>query len=94
VPYFKTVEQNVATIVDRLVAMQSVGARALAVKPDAHRAYNDWMQCRFPLYSWGDPSCQSYYRTASGRAPFLFPGDFATYARLQDEGGLHEFDVR
>jgi len=93
VPYFKTVEQNIATIVDRLVAMRSAGARTIAVKPDAHRAYNQWMDSQFPLYSWGNESCQSYYRTASGRAPFLFPGDFETYAKLQHEGGLHEYDL-
>jgi cation diffusion facilitator CzcD-associated flavoprotein CzcO len=93
VPYFKTVEQNVRTIVARLVAMQAAGACAIAVKPVAHRVYNDWLATQFPLYSWGHASCQSYYRTASGRAPFLFPGDFETFARLQDEGGLHEYEL-
>lgn len=93
VPYFKTVEQNVKTIVRRLVEMQAASARSVSVKLEANRVYNAWMDARFPLYSWGNASCTSYYRTALGRAPFLFPGDFATYARLQDEGGLHEFEV-
>ena len=64
------------------------------MKPDVCRAYNEWMDERFTLYSWGNESCHSYYRTAEGRAPFLFPGDFAHYAKLQDETGLQDFEVR
>ncbi len=94
VPYFKTVEKNVATIVRRLIQMQAAGGRMISVNATAHRIYNDWMDTQFPLYSWGSEDCNSYYRTESGRAPFLFPGDFETYSRLQDEGGLHEYDLR
>jgi cation diffusion facilitator CzcD-associated flavoprotein CzcO len=93
VPYFITVEKNVESIVNRLVEMQAVAARAIVVKPQAHRAYNEWMDTQFPLYSWGSGSCSSYYTNDAGRAPFLFPGDFATYAKLHDEGGLHEYEV-
>jgi cation diffusion facilitator CzcD-associated flavoprotein CzcO len=93
VPYFITVEQNVATIVRLLKEKQKAGANAIAVKEEANREYNDWMLPRFPLYSWGHGSCNSYYRFDDGRAPFLFPGDFKTYKKLQDEGGLHEYEV-
>ncbi len=93
VSYFITVERNVESIVRLLLQKQTAGARAIAVKPDLHRAYNDWMLTRFPLFSWGDPSCTSYYRDAQGRAPFLFPGDFAMYQELHEEGGIHEYDI-
>ena len=93
VPYFVTVEQNAATIVRLLKEKQAAGAAAIAVKPAANREYNDWMLPRFPLYSWGHGSCNSYYRFDDGRAPFLFPGDFKTYKQMQDEGGLSEYDV-
>lgn len=92
VPYFITIETNIASIVRRLCEKQAAGARAIAVKPDVHRTYNDWMLGEFPKYSWGAESCNSYYRTADGRAPFLFPGDFKRYKQLHEESGLHEYD--
>lgn len=93
VPYFITVEQNVATIVRLLKDKQRVGARAVDVKEDVNRQYNDWMLEQFPLYSWGNESCNSYYRFDTGRAPFLFPGDFKTYQEMQAECSLNEFDL-
>jgi cyclohexanone monooxygenase len=93
VPYFVTIEQNVESIVRLLCEKQAAGVNAIAVNPEVHRAYNDWMQTQFPLYSWGNPSCNSYYQTESGHVPFLFPGNFVSYARLHAEGGLHEFDA-
>ena len=93
VPYFMTVEQNIATIVRILKEKQQAGAKSIAVKPEVSRAYNDWMLPRFGLFSWGEASCNSYYRFDDGRAPFLFPGDFKTYRKLQSEMGLDEFEV-
>ena len=43
---------------------------------------------------WGSPSCTSYYQNDDGRAPFLFPGDFAAYEKLHAEGGIHEYEER
>jgi cation diffusion facilitator CzcD-associated flavoprotein CzcO len=94
VSYFITVERNVKSIVRLLEQKQAAGARAIAVRPEVHREYNDWLLARFPLYSWGASSCTSYYRDAKGRAPFLFPGDFASYEKLHAEGGIHEYEVR
>jgi cyclohexanone monooxygenase len=54
--------------------------------------YNDWLLGEFPKYSCDAESCTSYYRTADGRAPFLFPGDFKRYAELHEESGLHKFE--
>jgi cation diffusion facilitator CzcD-associated flavoprotein CzcO len=93
VPFFVTVEQSAATIGRLLVEKQARGARSVAVKASAHRDYNDWMGPRFPLFSWGNAACNSYYRSADGRAPFLFPGDFATFKKLQDETGLDAFEL-
>jgi cation diffusion facilitator CzcD-associated flavoprotein CzcO len=92
VPYFVTVEQNIESIVRLLREKQAAGARAIAVKPDVHRRYNDWLLERFPRYSWGSPSCNSYYQNEEGRAPFLFPGTFAEYAELHAEAGLDEYE--
>ncbi len=94
VSYFITAERNVKSIVRRLEEKQRAGLGAIAVKPDVHREYNDWMGERFPLFSWGHESCNSYYRDASGRAPFLFPGSFDEYEALHEAGGLHEYEAR
>ena len=93
VPYFVTVEKNLETIVRLLREKQAAGARSIAVRPDIHREYNDWLDTQFPLYSWGDASCQSYYRTETGRAPFLFPGGFSAYSELHAKSGLHEYET-
>lgn len=93
VPYFKSVENNVATIVRLLEKKQADGIRTMEVREDLHEAYNDWMATQFELYSWGSASCESYYRNAAGRAPFLFPGDYKTYTAFHRESGIHEFNV-
>ena len=93
VPYFRTAERNIKTIVGLLVAKQAAGVRSLAVNPTRHRAYNDWLATRFPRYSWASPSCSSYYQDANGRTPFLFPGRFKEYTKLHDQSGLHEYDL-
>lgn len=94
VSYFITVERNVKSIVRNLVQKQAAGMRAIAPRPELHREWNDWMLERFPLFSWGHPSCHSYYQDAEGRAPFLFPGDFASYEKFHEEGGIHEYEER
>lgn len=93
VPYFVSVERNAASIVRRLEQKQAANARTLEVKESLHREYNDWMDTQFALHSWGHTSCTRYYRNAADRAPFLFPGNFKTYERYPEEGGIHEHDV-
>lgn len=93
VPYFVTVERNVESIVGLLEQKQAAGARTLEVKEELYREYNDWMDTQFELYSWGNSSCNSYYRNAAGRAPFLFPGNFKTYEGYHAGIGLYEYNL-
>ncbi len=93
VPYFVTIERNIETIVRLLKEKQRADARAMVVRDDAHREYNDWLLTQFALYSWGEASCNSYYQLPNGRAPFLFPGDFKTYQELHAQCGIHEFEL-
>ena len=93
VPYFKTAEKSLSTIVRLLTEMQGSDVTAISAKPEAFDHYNDWMADRFGSFSWGASDCNSYYRNASGHAPFLFPGNFKEYCRSQDEGGLHEYEL-
>jgi cyclohexanone monooxygenase len=73
-------------------SMQRQGAATIEVKPEAFEQYNDWMLGQFPKYSWGSADCNSYYRNASGHAPFLFPGSFKEYCALHDQTGLQEYN--
>ncbi len=93
VSYFITAEKNVETIVRLLCEKQAAGARQIAVKREVFQRYNNWMAERFASFSWGSSDCQSYYRNAAGHAPFLFPGNFNEYSRLQDDSGLHEYEL-
>lgn len=91
VSYFRTIEQNVRTIVRLLADMRAAGVRQIVVKRAECERYNQWLSGRFSRFSWGASDCHSYYRNAAGQAPFLFPGNFKAYCRLQEEGGLHEY---
>lgn len=92
VSYFITVEKNVETIVRLLKEKQAANAKAISVKKDLHRQYNDWLGENFGIYSWGSSSCNSYYSTDTGHVPFLFAGDYKRYCEFHAECGLHEFD--
>jgi len=94
VSYFITAERNIETIVGLLEGMRAEGAQRIEVKGELFQKYNDWMEDRFPHFSWGAADCHSYYTNASGHAPFLFPGSFKEYKRLHAQSGLHEYELR
>lgn len=91
VSYFKTTEVNVATIVRLLGELSDSGHSAMSVKPELCQQYNDGLADKFADYSWGAADCNSYYRNASGHAPFLFPGNYKQWQKLQAQAGLHEY---
>jgi cyclohexanone monooxygenase len=92
VSYFLSAERNIESIVSLVGAMQKQGAHTIEVKPEAFASYNNWMLERFSRYSWGSEDCNSYYRNASGHAPFLFPGSFKEYVALHEQSGLQEYN--
>lgn len=92
VSYFKTVEKSLATIVRLLKEMGDAEVTAIAASDQAFEEYNAWMAQRFARYSWGSSDCHSYYRNASGHAPFLFPGNFKEFCKSQDRLSLQEFE--
>jgi cyclohexanone monooxygenase len=93
VSYFISAELNVKSIVGLLAEKQDQGVKAIEVKAEASKSYNDWLASQFERYSWGAPSCNSYYRNAAGHPPFLFAGDFKTYKQFHQQLGLHEYDI-
>lgn len=93
VSYFKTIEKSLATIVRLLGDMRRQGVHSADVKPALMDEYNLWMAGRFERFSWGASDCHSYYRNASGHAPFLFPGNFREFCKAQDEIDLDAYTV-
>lgn len=93
VTYFSSIETNVECIVRLISEMQDRAASEIAVKPELHKTYNDWLKSRFSDFSWGHSSCNSYYQTATGATPFLYPGDFKMFCEQQANCSIEEFDV-
>jgi hypothetical protein len=93
VPYFKTAELNVETIVRLLSEMREAQVTAIDVRQDVTDGYFAWMKTQFGKFSWGSPSCNSYYTNAEGHAPFLFPGNFKLWVEFQATIGLDDFNV-
>ena len=93
VSYFTNVERNAKTIVNLLSDKQQAKLQAIAVKRDVNQNYNDWMVTQFSQFSWGNSSCNSYYRTDDGHAPFLFPGSFKQYNDLHNQCSLDAFEA-
>ncbi|MCB1842071.1 MAG: hypothetical protein KDI09_03835 [Halioglobus sp.] len=91
VSYFTNIERNVRTIVSLLSEMRRADIAAIDVRPEVNAAYNAQLAERFERYSWGSSSCNSYYRTETGHAPFLFPGGFKDYAKLHEACSLADF---
>ncbi len=91
VSYFANVERNTRSIVGLLLAMRDRGLQAIEVTRSATDQYNGELAGRFDKYSWGNPSCNSYYRTETGHAPFLYPGSFADYEADHQACSLDDF---
>ncbi|MEH6605024.1 MAG: NAD(P)/FAD-dependent oxidoreductase [Pseudomonadales bacterium] len=92
-PYFNSAEVNVAYIVNLLAEMRSQGTTSIEVKADICRAYNDDLQQKIPLFSWGSGECTTYYETASGHHPFLFPGNFKSYVTERENSSLQDYQT-
>lgn len=93
VSYFTNVERNAKTIVTLLSEKQRQGWEAIQVTEKANTEYNASLSTKFDTYSWGNPSCNSYYRTEDGHAPFLFPGGIKEYKALHEATSLEDFEA-
>lgn len=91
--YFVNVERNAKTIVRLLKQKQQAGINTLMVKQAVSETYNQGLALQFSQFSWGASNCNSYYRTAAGHAPFLFPGSFKEYNALHNQCSLDSFEA-
>ena len=91
--FFDAAAVNLACVIRILQEKEAAGARAIDVKEEQLRAYNDWISAERERFAWGVGACNTYYQSPGGHTPFLFPGDFEVYTAQRRESGLHDFEV-
>lgn len=74
-------ESQIAHVLHCLRRVRQAQARAIEVRPDAHRAFNDAVQRGVRRTVWAG-GCRSWYLTASGRNTVNWPGFTFVYRRL------------
>jgi len=67
------IESLTAYIVDAIRQMRANGWRAVDVKPEALRAYNDELQRKIEGTVWQLGGCKSWYQNDAGRNTALWP---------------------
>ena len=75
------IEAQVGYVTQLLRWMHDDGLRTLAVRADAEARYNADLQERLRRTVWGS-GCQSWYLSADGRNPTLWPGSTFGFERL------------
>ncbi|HEV3106107.1 MAG TPA: NAD(P)/FAD-dependent oxidoreductase, partial [Trinickia sp.] len=67
------IESHIAYIADCLRVLRRRGARAMEVRPDVQRAYNERLQRDLQRSVW-QTGCRSWYLSESGKNTALWPG--------------------
>jgi cation diffusion facilitator CzcD-associated flavoprotein CzcO len=67
-------------------------ARRIAIKPEAHEAYNQALQARLATTSWA-AGCGSWYKTADGVMPNNWAGNTAEFARMMKRFDPEAYDI-
>ncbi|MEV7967347.1 NAD(P)/FAD-dependent oxidoreductase [Sphaerisporangium sp. NPDC088356] len=79
------IEAQVRYVMSCLRLLSSTRARALDVRPEAQRAYNDRLQERLERLVWSEGGCVSWYLDDKGRNRTLWPGfTFEFWARTRN----------
>jgi cation diffusion facilitator CzcD-associated flavoprotein CzcO len=67
-------------------------ARSVAVKPAAHRAYNDALQARLATTAWA-AECGSWYKTDGGVMPNNWAGNTADFAKMMKRFDEEAYEI-
>lgn len=74
-------------------AMQAVPeGKYLNVKPEAMRAYNEDLQKHLAKSIWAT-GCTSWYKTADGSIPTMWPHQTSNFAKMMQEFDMEEYDL-
>ena len=82
------IEAQIRYLVDALKTMDARDLRAVEVKQDAFRIWNDAIQRRMPPTVWNSGGCASWYIDANGRNTTIWPDWTWRFRRL-----TREFDI-
>ncbi|MGC5013177.1 flavin-containing monooxygenase [Streptosporangium sp. DT93] len=78
------IEAQVRYVLDCLRLLSRTGARALDVRPEAQRAYNDRLRARLERLVWSEGGCRSWYLDEHGVNRTIWPGfTFEYWARTR-----------
>jgi cation diffusion facilitator CzcD-associated flavoprotein CzcO len=66
--------------------------RRIAIKPEAHEAYNQALQARLATTSWA-AGCGSWYKTDDGVMPNNWAGNTAEFARLMKRFDAEAYEI-
>ncbi|MFK7730167.1 MAG: flavin-containing monooxygenase [Pseudomonadales bacterium] len=91
--YFVTAEICAEALARLLSDKADKKVKTLSVKPELHKQFSEWVADNVSNFSWGHSSCNSYYRSESGHAPFLYPGSIKQFKQMKAECGLHEYKL-
>jgi cation diffusion facilitator CzcD-associated flavoprotein CzcO len=82
------IESQISYVVDALCKMRERATRAVEVRPEAFRFWNDALQRRLPPTVWNSGGCSSWYIDANGLNTTIWPDFTWRFRRL-----TREFDV-
>lgn len=72
-------ERQIDYLIAALSGLSERGAKALDVRADAQRAFNEALQASLADTAWADPKCSSWYKTSAGRITQNWGGNCASY---------------
>jgi cation diffusion facilitator CzcD-associated flavoprotein CzcO len=75
-------ERQIEYLIAALSGLSERGAKALDVRADAQRAFNEALQASLAGTAWADPKCSSWYKTSAGRITQNWGGNCASYGEV------------
>jgi hypothetical protein len=89
------IESQLSYIEDYFKAVAGLGGKgALDVKHAAQQRWNEGVQRRMAPSVWVTGGCQSWYLSAPGRNPTIWPGSTLAFRRATRRLDLREYEIR
>jgi cation diffusion facilitator CzcD-associated flavoprotein CzcO len=86
------VERQMEYALPAILKLARGDARRIAIKPDAHQAYNQALQARLATTSWA-AGCGSWYKTDDGVMPNNWAGNTAEFARMMKRFDTEAYEI-
>jgi cation diffusion facilitator CzcD-associated flavoprotein CzcO len=86
------VERQMEYALPAILKLARGDVRRIAVKPDAHHAYNRMLQARLATTSWA-AGCGSWYKTDDGVMPNNWAGNTAEFARMMKRFDTEAYEI-